>query len=492
MDDDLISKTPAQNNFVSNSNTDESDEDASSVRIFDITPDLNISPAKDEIEKPSQVVIPEIIPDVPIKNSIPQSDNIRIPTKPDATIPLVTKIQSGPANPPTKTIGQSINFLNKTATPSGDLSPLPGTLQESLSSINKPGNISKEQTVPVKNNIDPNVKSLRTYEKDFAEAMSKRHLSTASFIIAEDKKKDDVPPSPTARVAIDSSVEKNAQIVRNSQPIPKKDPYYQSHFKRNLILVIFSLILIGGGVFSAYYLYMQSPISPVITNTTDTKQDGTLSQTQFNAAIIQADSRTSLNIDGANQTKIISMLNSELDKQQAANSIKEVVLTQAVNGNYKKIAAKDIINRFQIKTPEIFSRSLGSDWMLGIFAAANGKKSYFVVSTNDFFQNSFAGIIQWEKTMPDDFKQFLYSAPAIPEIISTTTATTTIETSNFTLRGGFEDRIIKNKDVREYISSNGQTLFLYSFIDNNKLVMTNDEDALQEIISRLEKSTFIR
>jgi hypothetical protein len=62
----------------------------------------------------------------------------------------------------------------------------------------------------------------------------------------------------------------------------------------------------------------------------------------------------------------------------------------------------------------------------------------------------------------------------------------------FTLRGQFQDRIIKNKDVREFVTANGTLLFLYSFIDTTHLVVSGSESALGEIVGRLEKQAFVR
>jgi hypothetical protein len=87
-----------------------------------------------------------------------------------------------------------------------------------------------------------------------------------------------------------------------------------------------------------------------------------------------------------------------------------------------------------------------------------------------------------------------------PTTLATTTqptASTTPEVVQplkqyLTIRGKFEDRIIKNKDVRAFRTDEGTILFLYSFIDNTHLVVTDKESTLAEILTRLEKQSFIR
>jgi hypothetical protein len=227
-----------------------------------------------------------------------------------------------------------------------------------------------------------------------------------------------------------------------------------------------------------------------------------------------------------------------------------------------------MVSALEINAPDILVRTLTPSWMLGIFTDSNGQKSAFVIVTTNFFQNAFAGMLQWESVMSDDLKQYLFAnVPqgvanaqpiSIPKAIidplsnidsilpttsvfstttstssrtqqgtstkasgslsettvtnatstknsatlasstmtfGTSTASTTIEPAlkpYFTIRGTFQDRIIQNKDVREFKTSDGTVLFLYSFIDNTKLVVTGNENTLTEILSRLEKQSFMR
>ena len=137
-----------------------------------------------------------------------------------------------------------------------------------------------------------------------------------------------------------------------------------------------------------------------------------------------------------------------------------------------------MLELMDIPAPNILARSLTPSWMLGIFTDNANNKNPFIVVTNNFFQNAFAGMLAWENVMPDDLKQYLYSSdPIFPYL---------------TVRGQFKDRIIMNKDVREFVTSQGKTLFLYSFIDNSRLVIAGNEATLSEIIARLEKSAFVR
>jgi len=94
-------------------------------------------------------------------------------------------------------------------------------------------------------------------------------------------------------------------------------------------------------------------------------------------------------------------------------------------------------------------------------------------------------MIQWESTMPEDLKQYLGT-------INVPIDNTSTSTKNMASHGEFKDRIVKNIDVREYIDGYGKIVLLYSFISNDKLIITSSEETLQEIITRLEKSAYVR
>ena len=81
-------------------------------------------------------------------------------------------------------------------------------------------------------------------------------------------------------------------------------------------------------------------------------------------------------------------------------------------------------------------------------------------------------MLSWEPTIPEDLSQLL----------------------NFPIgvHGTYQDRILDNKNIREYISITGVPIFLYGFIDNQKLLITRDEGTFRDIVDRIEKQSYIR
>lgn len=345
------------------------------------------------------------------------------------------------------------------------------------------------------------IKPVRTYEGDVAEAMSHKRTSTASIAIAESKKRGE------------------AESISDEAP---------KHTGRKIFMLLVSLILLLGGAFAAYYLYSKSALAPVVPAT---------QQQQAAPSIIPSSSQEVVIMDLQNPVITRGKINAEITKTQDPDSIREIVLASKDSaGVLRRVSAIDTISALEINMPDILSRSLTPDWMLGVYNDQSGSKSVFVVGTTNFFQNTFAGMLQWERVMADDLRQFLYpdsvegvfnepgrqsattpnpllnidsilpststttattTARSGSQATSTTSASSTIETAAplrqyMTIRGKFEDRIVKNKDVRAFRTDTGAIIFLYSFIDSTHIVVTDKESTLAEILSRLEKQTFIR
>jgi hypothetical protein len=380
------------------------------------------------------------------------------------------------------------------------------------------------------NNSNTNLRSMRTYEGDVAELLSKKGASTATIAIAESQKN------------IGESSLKNSTENHNAG--------------KKAVMLLLSLILIGSGVTGAYYLYMKSPLAPAeITVKEQTIQ-----------SIIPKDDQILISIDGMGPIELQYKIQSEIEKNQNPNTIREIILTKNINGVKNRVSGPVALEAIDIDMPDVLRRSISDPWMLGIYTDSEGKKDLFVILTNSFFQNAFAGMLQWESVMADDIKQYLLPVSPLgianispidipkdiidplknldsilpitetasstatsskqatttenktatttknintnekinPSVVlnaTTSVSTTTIATTTesyepikpaFTIRGNFVDRIVKNRDIRAFRTSEGNILFIYSFIDSKNLVITTKESTLAEILERIEKQAFVR
>lgn len=514
---DVADTNPMGSN--SDSNTAVDDEGFSrSDKVFDITSDLNITPINDyEVERDT---------DKPIENF---AEKMAAETKGAKIYRESTQKQNSVAQneplvinklPPTQPQYQSpIKPIDTT-------SNIPAEKPQDLSRFIRPASVPSNQPfkkptiVPTKEQVNiqqPNqdnskysseLKPMRTYEGDVKDLLSKRKTSVTSMVIAE------------------------TQRGRGTDGIGSDSLEETSNTWKKVTIAIVSLILIGGGVTVGYYLYMRSALAPTEPVIVQPKVQ----------SIVTKDSQILIAIDKLSPTQIQTKIQNEVDATQAPNTIKEIVLTKTIGTVKSRVSSTEVLSMLDLSMPDVLKRSLTNSWMIGIYTDDTSQKDVFVIVTNNFFQNAFSGMLQWESVMADDIKQYLTPVKPIAGIanipvtednttknlgnfpslesilpksytLSTTTSTTTASTKTasttapfasttietepvinkyFTIRGNFEDRIVRNKDVRAFRTTDGNILFLYSFIDMQRIIITTKESTLNEVLSRVEKESFVR
>ncbi len=527
-------------NTSSTKNDDADDLTTKSEQVFEITPDLNISPIDpDKAVEPA----PEPQPIIPIpKKAIPSQETpslkvysmtaapdtkgsvVHAYAKPTTEAPMMATKQNFPLST-RETPTTTTNSI-----PAAPITPTPRTFvpEEALQKS------SAYSYIPQAEKTVPGISSIRTYESDVAQVITEKGTSTTEMVIAENKKE-------TGEEAV----------------IVHKD---STNSGRKSLLAILSLILIGAGIIGAYYLYSISPLAPSKTPV--------IQQTAAPVSLIPSDSQITLAVDGLTTNAVLTKLRALISSPKPAGTIQEIIPYVTVKNIKTRVTANEMVALMDIPAPNMLTRSLTANWMLGTYTDKQNKTSTFVVITNNFFQNAFAGMLSWESVISDDLKLYLYptsvmgiantpttlisnplqnidsilpasmvststatstatsattttttkkiasttpkttpktvvknvistSTRSLASTTSTSTSSSTIDTITpltpyTTIKGKFVDKIIKNKDVREFVSSDGNIIFLYSFIDNAKLVITSNEATLTEIIARLEKGAFMR
>ncbi len=338
------------------------------------------------------------------------------------------------------------------------------TLQDEVESLVKKEipTLDEHPLHMLNNQVDPEnrpkvvlQKPIRTYESDIAEAIANKKTSVLNIAI-EEKKKEDGTQSST--------------ISNKSKPT--------SSSGKKFIMLLLSIILIAGGIGGGYYLYLQSPLA--LPDPENTKNE-------IIPNVIRADKQRVVELGMIKSADFPFKIKEILfNENKDLNKINEYILINTVGSTTTKINPDQFFQMLDTSVPESFNRSLTKKWMLGAFDEETGKVP-FIILTTDFFQNTFAGMLKWENNMADEMAiAFNYENRARQE-----NSTSTLS-SFFTIRGRFQDRTILNRDVREFISENGEILILYSFVDKDTLVITTDEEVLKKIIQKIEKQSYLR
>jgi hypothetical protein len=134
------------------------------------------------------------------------------------------------------------------------------------------------------------------------------------------------------------------------------------------------------------------------------------------------------------------------------------------------LTTQEWFERAETKADPALVRALQPTFMLGVH---NVSRAPFLIFKTEFYENAFAGMLDWEKSMSRDL------VPLFGTAVLDEGRPVNAPTDSF-----FVDRIIENKDTRVLIDLSGEIRLMYSFIDTETLVITTGRDAFLEILTR--------
>ena len=158
----------------------------------------------------------------------------------------------------------------------------------------------------------------------------------------------------------------------------------------------------------------------------------------------------------------------ELTAQETLSALKAVVVkeNQVVSvyptvplseGGVKPASTSEILTLLALKAPGSFTRSIKEFSFGGIDA-----NTPYIIIVGGSFDTLFAGMLQWEKNLLSDLSPFFEN------------------TSSAQL--AFTDAIASNKNIRVLTDQNGEDVVIYTFINQNTILITNKREALQTLL----------
>lgn len=307
------------------------------------------------------------------------------------------------------------------------------------------------------------IKSLRTYETDVAEALGQNNVTVAQMAIAENAQKatEEIAAAPTP--VTPSSPQKPPMIVRAPEVISNAPVVVEHPVSRNTILFFMSVILLAGGGMAGYYFYSKSPLAPAIIQ---------IQQKGVYRGLLSSNTQKKIFLGSLIGKRLEDVL--AYEKTQVKLEPGQVIELYFVKGTETEpflITPAEFISLSTTQAPDAIKNSLADRFMFGFHKTDISVESFMVLKTN-FFQNIFTGMLRWEPIMFDDMKSWFAS--------QATGGTT------------FEDKIIRNKDVRLTRNLEGVVVLVYGFLDKETLAITTSEATFLEILDRFEKQTYVR
>jgi hypothetical protein len=102
----------------------------------------------------------------------------------------------------------------------------------------------------------------------------------------------------------------------------------------------------------------------------------------------------------------------------------------------------------------------------------------FIIMKVNSFDIAFAGMLEWEQTMSSDLSPFFGDPVVITFDPSARTDTQVREAF-------FKDMIASNKNARLLLDQNGSDRIIYTFVDQNTILITKNKETLDVLLPRI-------
>jgi len=296
-------------------------------------------------------------------------------------------------------------------------------LEEVMSGNTEKKEEEKPETVVVEH--EP-IKSLRTYQGDVQEAMTRDRSSVTSIFLAEQRKK--------GKTLIDG----------------ERKPLISTEEKNKFIAITAGLLLTLGIIAVSVGYYLSSKEKVLVEQQTK--------------AIIAFSEEKILDLKGLDRNNLAKIVLEEKEKfSLPINSVLYINIEQSTG---TPATVSDFLEIFGQKIPPSLVRTFSTKYMLGIYSF-DTNEPFIILKTEDY-PGSFEGMLRWEKDIVMDLGKIF----SIEKNASSTESTV------------FTDKAYKNKDLRILKNSKGKTDLLYSFIDKNTLLITKNENIFSAILSK--------
>lgn len=142
--------------------------------------------------------------------------------------------------------------------------------------------------------------------------------------------------------------------------------------------------------------------------------------------------------------------------------VRPVTKTQAVVLNFNQF-----IKKTKSHAPPLLARSV-TGYVYGLFYQSKNTAPFLLLHISDHHRG-FAGTLEWEQSMASDLSHIL--------LLPRTTSDKK-----------FVDKIIKNENARVLYGNDDNVLLLWSFITQDKLLITTDKNTFVRILEEVRSS----
>ncbi len=137
--------------------------------------------------------------------------------------------------------------------------------------------------------------------------------------------------------------------------------------------------------------------------------------------------------------------------------------------------ARDFFAQATPNMPALLLRDLQNNFLIGVHSFDINQP--FILLSVDSYEQGYAGMLAWEKTMHQDLSPFFDYTPVSAQSTQTQTAPQVLQSA-------FADAIIHNHDARVLTDSGNTVTFLWTFLNRNTILIATNPGTVDEVISR--------
>ncbi|MEK7585643.1 MAG: hypothetical protein AAB477_00175 [Patescibacteria group bacterium] len=285
-------------------------------------------------------------------------------------------------------------------------------------------------------NLNNEVKTIHTYTTDMAEAVRDNETSIIKIALAEKDKRE----------------REEVYQVAKGTPLSK------------------TLLLLGGLVFTAVAVITSYLIIK------KNKESNIVPQAVVEiVAPISYDDKVFIDVtEISSQVELATAINKEVSNPNKVRSIKSIFLKEIVGGVPKLTTLSEFLSLMKVSAPQALTRNLDESYMIGVYTPlpenSDRNHLFLILKIRDYNQ-AYASMLTWEKTILSDmFALFDINVSG--------------EKSEL-FEKPWADIVINNKDARILYDKTGEDILYYIFPDKNTLIITDNQDAIREIVTRL-------
>lgn len=296
---------------------------------------------------------------------------------------------------------------------------------------------SEEEAAPLSQPQNPSLRQIRTFQGDVASALQTQKESLAS-------------------------IQKQEEIKRKEKEVKNVETHSNKSVWAMLIGIIVLILLGAGGGYFAYQKFKSEPAPVVIT----------APENRF----LPIKKEQGLNVANLTRDDVIQRIRTEMVtlNPQEGEGVVQLQLRKGSGEAAPILSTSEFFILLETQTPPSLVRAFNKLFMFG-FLIRNTVKPFILIKL-DSFEQTYPGMLEWEKNMREDIVPLFINNPSL--VIPSDKE--------------FEDLTISNKDSRVLRDNEGKTVLIYTYIDNEYLLITDTEETLKSLLGLISASKLSR